>query len=270
VGTVFGGEWAGWSVAIDTQTGHVKKIPEHLTPASLVKWGQVPLGFELISSERIYDGKFERRCIRLLPAVGCSNDNLFGNCFSSIFDEKALKGSNDLEIYTFDVSDGLGGYVNRFFFHRKEFRIRVTMTSNPTRATLGPVILIAKERRWNRVGDLCDIVASSQTGFYFHSVHDAKFKVGAVSQTGLDSRFVHDMINSKCFADEPSCRVGDMLRLPLGIQVRYQIDDKKNFTIEVSSRSATDGEVTVRWRYSLLGFSVEYERTLGDDEHILK
>lgn len=68
---LWGGDFAGLYATFDLR-GNVIPIPEYLLPPTLVEWGQEPLCLEVLVSE----DKGSRCTLTILPAIGCSVDNL--------------------------------------------------------------------------------------------------------------------------------------------------------------------------------------------------
>jgi hypothetical protein len=75
-GYAIGGDFAGLAATFDPSDGSFIPIPEHLVPEALVEWGQEPKCLEILVSEEFKDEVMERSTITILPATGCSVDNL--------------------------------------------------------------------------------------------------------------------------------------------------------------------------------------------------
>jgi len=64
------GEWAGWQCEFSPISGELVPLPEKLVPQEMLDWGQAPMGFEILASERLADPlTYDRRLLRLMPAA---------------------------------------------------------------------------------------------------------------------------------------------------------------------------------------------------------
>jgi hypothetical protein len=75
-GYPLGGDFAGLACTFNPDDGSFIPIPEHLIPEALVEWGQEPKCLEVLVSEELNSESMERSTITVLPATGCSVDNL--------------------------------------------------------------------------------------------------------------------------------------------------------------------------------------------------
>ena len=82
---IVGGDYAGLLATFSSKTGELISVPEHLVPASMLEWGDIPSSLEILTSEDwlsssnddCNDAKeMERTTITVLPEVGCGIDNL--------------------------------------------------------------------------------------------------------------------------------------------------------------------------------------------------
>ena len=98
------GCWAGWQATFDT-AGKLKPLDSKYLTDSMIEWGQVPTGLELLTSEVGGSRKF----VLLYPEDGCANENLFGELTESQLDLGLLGGNHDLGVFTCDDAPGRGG-----------------------------------------------------------------------------------------------------------------------------------------------------------------
>ena len=71
-----GGEWAGWRVSY-SPAGELQRVPERFLEATAIAYGQIPAGFEELTSEAIDDdSSLSRRVVRIPPQDGCSCEDL--------------------------------------------------------------------------------------------------------------------------------------------------------------------------------------------------
>jgi hypothetical protein len=75
-GYALGGDFAGLAATFDPGDGSFIPVPEHLVPEALVEWGQEPKCLEVLVSEETNGEAMARSTITVLPATGCSVDNL--------------------------------------------------------------------------------------------------------------------------------------------------------------------------------------------------
>lgn len=72
-----GGEWAGWRCAFHPRSGALlTQLVERHCSEEMIEWGQVPGGFEEVTTEICEDGRTARRSVMLLPEDGCNTENL--------------------------------------------------------------------------------------------------------------------------------------------------------------------------------------------------
>ena len=50
---VAGGEWAGWQCDFEAATGALRSVDTRYLSETAVEWGQIPSGFELLTTERV-------------------------------------------------------------------------------------------------------------------------------------------------------------------------------------------------------------------------
>ena len=82
---ILGGDYAGLLATFSSKTGELITVPEHLVPASMLEWGDIPSSLEILTSEDWLSSsnddcneaeEMERTTITVLPEVGCGIDNL--------------------------------------------------------------------------------------------------------------------------------------------------------------------------------------------------
>ena len=69
------GEWAGWLCEFN-EAGALHPVPEHHLSQDAIDWGQIPEGFEVLTTEQLVGGALRRRKLLMLPADGCAVDDL--------------------------------------------------------------------------------------------------------------------------------------------------------------------------------------------------
>ena len=67
---LLGGQWAGWECKYASCTGHLQPVPPMFLSQTMIEWGQIPSGFELLCSEQCKDGHLVRTSVRLHPEEG--------------------------------------------------------------------------------------------------------------------------------------------------------------------------------------------------------
>jgi hypothetical protein len=73
------GAWAGWENSFSAMTARPKPLDESYVSPDLVEWGQVPMGWEVLSCEGAKNSDYtclERQLARILPEAGCAADNV--------------------------------------------------------------------------------------------------------------------------------------------------------------------------------------------------
>ena len=90
---LLGGEWAGWSCSVNGLTGALQPVPDKFVSSEMIEWGQVPSGFETVTTE-VWQGSdvIERRLVTLLPEDGCNVENLGAIVTREPLDMSTLKG----------------------------------------------------------------------------------------------------------------------------------------------------------------------------------
>ena len=75
VSGLLGGEWAGWACAFGAG-GALRRVPDRYLSDTALEWGQIPAGFEELTTESVEGATLCRRSARLLPEDGCAVDDL--------------------------------------------------------------------------------------------------------------------------------------------------------------------------------------------------
>ena len=96
---------SGWQASFDGQTGALKPIGSKYVTDTMIEWGQVPAGMEILSTE----SGGERKFVLVYPEDGCANENLFAELSASKLDLERLQGDGDVGIFTIDDPPGQGG-----------------------------------------------------------------------------------------------------------------------------------------------------------------
>mgnify|MGYP003688185221 CR=1 FL=1 len=77
---LLGGEWAGWCCSYSTGTARLRPVPEAYLSDTAIEWGQIPTGFEELTSEQVVGASVNRRSVRILPEDGCAIEDLPATC----------------------------------------------------------------------------------------------------------------------------------------------------------------------------------------------
>lgn len=72
-----GGEWAGWRVSY-SPAGKLQRVHERFLDATAIEYGQIPAGFEELTSEQFNDdgASLSRRVVQIPPQDGCACEDL--------------------------------------------------------------------------------------------------------------------------------------------------------------------------------------------------
>ena len=212
-----GGEWAGWSCAYNPSTSAViTEETERYCSDSMIEWGQVPAGFEVLTTENWVNREINRRTVKLLPEDGCNVENL-GATVSTAVLPQACSGSTQLrpgasmmEPETLNVRawaldainecnaqpeacrwtletvfDGIGGTRPGSLSTALECpaeRTRVLCTFDVSSGTFVGAVRISQERCWS-------------------AAPSSDLTVRDSGRSGLDAAWVSSAVGLKCFGE---------------------------------------------------------------------
>ena len=269
------GEWAGWQCDFG-RGGAVVPVAEKYLSETMIGYGQVPCGFELLSTESAVDsgvdsGGLQRRFLRVLPEEGCAVSDLAAEVSTSTLaaDVLCARLCGSAELGAFALDDAPEDEA------RPAWYLRTTFVSPPDAATAGSSasrvrvslrftgqqlkkpIRIASERCWAAAGALNAELRNQGSG--------ATTALGQW-RTGLDASFVAEAVAARCFAgssagsssaaaaaavDEEAKALE--LELPPAVGVRVQ-EREGGFYLDVSlGRTGSDELVVVRRTFGASG-----------------
>lgn len=220
LGDVFGGEWAGWQCDFDASSGALVPVPEHYCSETRIEWGQIPPGFEVLSSEAVGPAAIERSFLRILPEEGCAVDDLAGERSSSELAVGSIVGGAGVYAADADDTEARGEWRLRTVFAAPAApgdpaaaarRVRVSLSTDaagaaPSRRT--PRIRVAVERRW-----------SASAALETSPSRDTK---GNIARAGVASTWLTKKINAPCFGtDAAAAPAGAGVALPGGVAVAF-------------------------------------------------
>lgn len=195
------GEWAGWCCSFDLRSGAVKPVPSRYVSDEMIEWGQVPNGFEELTTETWESGALARRVVRLLPEQGCNIENLGALVsreswpYDSLVAEQpaasaASAPAGEPGLWQCEtIFDGLGGVRPRdrgsaLVSVGERTRVTVHFDANEGRLWEGAPIVVRQERCWS--ADAGQLEVNEAVG----------------SRSGLDAAWVDKAVGLGCFGDK--------------------------------------------------------------------
>ena len=223
-GLLVGGEWAGWCCSFNSK-GQLKPVPEQYLSDTAIEWGQIPKGFEELTTETIgEEGSSQilvRRTVRVLPEDGCLAENVGAEIRHATlpFNSPAVPPAIAIDMPHSDklwrietVFDGIGTatpFVGKGALPASDLRTRLVFTFDPEAGSISSAGVSAwQERCWD-------------SGAGALTVHEDG------GRSGLDSAWVSSAVGLDCFAEqgadgrfEAAENVGGTLFLPtVGVTV---------------------------------------------------
>jgi len=210
-----GGEWAGWCCTY-APTGKLKPVPEQFLSDTAIEWGQVPNGFEELTTETLSGAAdaINRRTVRILPEDGCMVENVGVNVHRSTLPLAApavppavaidtRTGKEDAwRIET--IFDGLGSYPSEKKGAKaaSALRTRIVFFFEPHSGKMSPVGASAwQERRWDKEAGALSVNEDA-------------------SRSGLDGAWISTAVGVECFGTDDGRMIGSTLYLPsIGVSV---------------------------------------------------
>jgi hypothetical protein len=220
---LLGGEWAGWSCSFDSLSGALQPVPDKYVSSEMIEWGQVPEGFEEVTTEVWKEPDLmERRLVTLLPEDGCNVENLgaivtrqsFGILQAPLQSSLAIDVDGGTGIWQCEtIFSGIGGErprARRGSVASAAERTRVTLYVDVGAGRLDQQrpIVVRQERCWDPTPSTA-LMVNEQRG----------------SRSGLDAAWVSSVIGMSCFgsmkptSDPPPPSAADGLRIPGGVGV---------------------------------------------------
>ena len=220
-----GGEWAGWRCAFSAKGKLLTGDIERYCSDTMIEWGQVPAGFEELSTESwdAESAELLRRTVRLLPEDGCNAENLGATisraeltCTATV--PHAIDVATEGYWQCESVFDGIGGVrplERSGALPALAERTRVMCSFDPASGLLSPAqpVVVCHERQWSADTEL--------------EVREA----GIGSRCGIDAAWLSTAVGLACFADgkearslcgatDPPHEEGFALRLAGGVEIR--------------------------------------------------
>ena len=205
----------------------------------MVRWGQIPAGFEVLSTEELKDCSLNRRTLNMLPEAGCSADNIaaerrreefpyiFQGEKASTFD-RCVPEDESWELCTALPLDGTR-------------RLRVQSSLRWKDTSCCPLVRVIIERKLINPIDHAEIEKS------------LNFTSLGICRVGLDARTIALAVGGGCFGVEE--QPNDSLRSPSqgnqetfiylsNVQIRMTMNTKSDRTVfdtEVRGASKSNG-----------------------------